>query len=47
LLVAELIDTIETDAVLNTDAYSNEFSSGTKIIDGKLTIFIDIDKIIE
>jgi hypothetical protein len=40
----ELVDTIETTMDLDKNSYKNQYVSGTKLLDNKITIFLDVDK---
>ncbi len=40
----ELVDTIETTMDLDKNSYKNPYVAGTKLLDNKITIFLDVDK---
>lgn len=41
LLISEIIDTVQVDKDIDTEAYTNEFVSGTATINNKMTLFLN------
>lgn len=47
ILISQIVDSVDTNVELNTDSYMEEGLLGTALINDKMTLFIDMYKVIE
>lgn len=47
ILISQIVDSVETSIELNTDSYMEEGLLGTALINDRMTLFIDMYKVIE